>query len=447
MFRLSKDELLHGNIYKGLLVMSIPLILLNLINILYGIVDTYFVGLIDELEVGAISLINPIVSCGNAFATGLCAAGIALISRYIGKGDDLRAKNIASSLITLSIILGIFTFSILIIFGKDILIWFETPIEIFDSTMNYLIGISFDFTFLFIVSIYQAIRQGHGDSKSGVIINMIAAIFNCILDPIFIFTFNLGTLGAALATCISKALMTPVALYLLKKNDLIGNIFNIDFSIIKEIILVAIPSSIGNFLSSFGFILMQKEIASYGSIALSAYGIGSKISSIYYIFVNCWGSALTTFVGSSIGMNNPKRARQAFRSSMVYVSIVSLIFIPLGLLTSRSFVMLFIKDISQDLLDMSLEYAYYSIFTAFCMGWMNNLGGVFNGSSNTLISMLLTGSRIWFIRMPIIYYLNRVTTLGVTNIWIAMCISNIIVCTIGQIFYHAYNWQDNHLKI
>lgn len=446
---LTKDEILNGNLFKGLIKITIPLIFLNLINTLYGVVDTYFVGRIGELQVGAISVISPITACGTAFTEGLCAAGISLISRSIGKGNEDKARKIAAHLLMLCVLLGIIACGVILTFGKDILLWLEVPSNIIDDSNAYLFGIAFDFVFLFIVSMYQAIRQAHGDSKSGVILNTVAAILNCILDPIFIFTFNMGTLGAAIATVLSKAIVTPIALYkLFKGPDSIGiEDSRLDFSLLQEIIKVAIPSSIGFFLSSFGFILMQKEIAVYGAIALSAYGVGSKISSIYYIFVNCWGTGLATFVGTSLGAGDENRARSAFKSSIIIVGIVSAIFIPLGFLTSRGFVNLFIKDISDELMAMALEYAYYSIFTAFCMGWMNSLVGVFNGSGNTLISMILNGSRIWFIRIPIIKLLNAVTSFGVANIWIAMCLSNLIVCLIGTYFYTHYKWQSTKLKI
>ncbi len=447
MFVVTREELLHGNIYKGLIKITIPLIFLNLINVLYGVVDTYFVGMIDELQVGAVSLISPMVNCGAAFATGLAAAGIALISRNVGKNDYEKTKQVASHLIFLCIVLGIFACAVLLIFGKPILNWFETPAEIYDSAYAYLVGISFDFVFLFIVTIYQAIRQGHGDSKSGVIVNMAAALFNCMLDPIFIFIFGWGTFGAAIATTLSKALMTPYALHMLKKEGLIGNIFQIDKTLIKEIVIVAIPSSLGNFMSSFGFILMQKEIAAYGSLALSAYGIGNKISSVYNIFVNAWGSGLTTYIGASLGANDHKRANKAFRTSMAIVAITALIFVPLGLLTSRKVISLFIRNVSDELMNMAANYVYFAVCTAFAMGWFMNLCGVFNGSSNTLISMLLTGSRVWFIRIPIIKLLNTFTNLGVSNIWIAMNLSNIIVSLIGMAFYLKYDWKNRSLKL
>lgn len=447
--KLSKKEILSGNLYKGLIIITVPLIFLNLINTFYSVVDTYFVGRLGELQVGAITAIRPVVACGTAFTEGLCAAGIALISRSIGKGEDKKAESIAKHLIILCLILGTLIGLVTSIFGKDILAWLDAPTELINDAYRYLLGISFDFIFLFTISMYQAIRQAHGDSKSGVILNTCAALLNCLLDPLFIFTFKLGTLGAALATALSKAIVTPIAIHNLLNGD--GHKYfkeaKIELPLFSQIIKVAVPSSVGHFLGAFGFVLLSKEIANYGAGAMSGYGVGSSISEIYYIFVNCWGAGLATFVGTSLGANDKSRARNAYKSSMLIVGIVAAVFIPLGLLTSKSVIHLLIKNVSDEVLSIGLNYAYFAIFTSFCMGWLNNLVGVFNGSTNTLISMILNGSRIWFIRIPIIKLLNRVTTLGVTNIWVAMCISNLIVCLIGTLFYLYYPWDKKQLKI
>lgn len=104
---LSQEEILKGNTFKCLLKMALPLMLLNLINTLYGVVDTYFVGKIGELQVGTVSLVSPIVNCFASFAMGLSAVAIAMISRSLGKNDSDRANEIATHSISLAIFLGL----------------------------------------------------------------------------------------------------------------------------------------------------------------------------------------------------------------------------------------------------------------------------------------------------------------------------------------------------
>lgn len=424
---------------------------LNLINTLYGIVDTFFVAKIGELQVGAISLVSPITNCGMAFATGLSVAGIAMISRPLGEGNNSKANNIATHLILLSIILGIVITAVSIIFNAFILNWLNTPSDIYKDTYNYYIGISFDYTFLFILTMFQAIRQSCGDSSSGAKINIISAILNVILDPIFIFVFKMGTLGAAVATVLSKTIVCPFAIYSLITNKDIVSISlkenKIELSIMTKIISVAIPASLGSLLSSFGFVLMSREIVSYGSIVMSGYGIGSNISNIFYIPVNSVGSALPTYIGQNLGAGNAERAKKSYVDSIKIVVIMCAIVIVLGFITSKYIVKLFIENASEKLIEVSLEYAYYSIGTAFFMGWFNSLCGVYNGSTNTKISMILSIARLLIVRMPMVWILAKYTNLGYTGIWVSMIISNFIICICGQLIYNKYPWYKKRMSI
>ena len=192
---------------------------------------------------------------------------------------------------------------------------------------------------------------------------------------------------------------------------------------------------------------MSREIVSYGSIIMSGYGIGNSISNIYYIPINSIGSALPTFIGQNLGAQNEQRAKQSYRNSIKLVGIMCVIVIALGFLTSRYAIRIFVENASDKLIEVSLEYAYFSISTAFFMGWFNSLCGVFNGSTNTKISMILSTCRLLVVRMPLVYFLARFTNLGYTGIWVSMIISNLVICIAGQIIYNHYPWTSKHIAI
>ena len=447
--RLSRSEILSGNIYRGLIKLVLPLILLNIINTIYGFADTFFVSKIGELQVGAVSLINPITNCGIAFSAGLSAAGVAIIARLLGEKNKQRACEMASDMFVLSIIIGITLTSLSLLFADKILLWLKTPNDIYTYTKNYFIGISFDYSFLFILTMFQSIKQACGDSRSGVRLNIIAALINVVLDPIFILVLNMGVFGAAIDNVIAKIIVVPFAIRELVNNTDTVNInlrkYKINIKNYINIIKIALPASLGQFLSSFGFVLMTKEVVSYGSIVMSAYGIGSNVSSLYYIPVNGVGSGLATFIGQNLGAKNNKRTHECFKSAMILVSIIAIITTIVGLYTSKYVIQIFTTTASNRLIELSLEYSRYSILTCFFMGWFNNLCGLYNGSGNTKISMILSSGRILFIRIPIIYLLAAYTNLEYVGIWTAMIISNLITCTIGQILYFTYPWDKKQL--
>lgn len=437
-------DLRKGNIVKGLIEMAVPLMFLNLINSFYNIVDTFFVGQIGELQVGAVSLVNPIMSCAVAFAAGLSAAALALISQAVGASDRNKASEIATHLLTLSLIIGA-VMSIATIFAMDgLLAWLDTPQEIYQDSRNYLFGISFDFIGMFLLSVFHSICQANGDSKSGVRLNSIAAVLNMILDPIFIFVFGMGTFGAAIATTLSKVLVLPLMLMQIRHDPKLSCIsireYPLNMRSVREIMVVTIPASIGQFFTAFGFVIMNKAIIYYGPIAMSAYGLGSKIANLFYIPVNAIGGALSAFIGQNLGAGDIPRARECFRRAMIVCSWISLVITVFGWICSPFIIPLFVKDASQELLTLANEYTFYSVATAFFMGWYNLLNGVFNGSGHTSSTLFLSVFRLWGCRIPMIY-IFRFLGFGPTGIWWSMVLSNLLTCVVGQGMYHTHRWE------
>ena len=444
-------NLLDKNIGKNMIRMALPLMFLNLINSLYSVVDTFFVGRIGELQVGAVTLVGPITACAVAFTTGLNAAALALISRAIGAGDREKADKTATHLVLLSSLTAVLMTAALFFFTDPILRWLDCPENIFSDSRAYLQGIAFDFIGMFLLSLFHAIHQANGDSKSGVFLNSMSAILNIILDPIFIFALDFGVLGAALATSLSKCLFVPVVLYRLYKNQHRGMTtiafrqYPLTLESVKEIMTVTIPASIGQFFTAFGFVLMNKAIIYYGAIAMSAYGLGSRIANLFYIPVNAVGGALSAFIGQSLGAGDVEHAKNCFKQGMKLCTGISIVITIFGWIIGPHIVPLFVKDASQELLTLATEYTFYSVATAFFMGWYGILSGVFNGSGHTRSTLVLAVFRLWGCRIPMIY-LFRMLGFGPTGIWWAIVLSNLFCCTAGQILYSTGRWQTSKKK-
>ncbi len=438
-------NLLDKNIGKNLIQMALPLMFLNLINSLYSVVDTYFVGQIGELQVGAVTLIGPVTSCAVAFTAGLSAAALALISQAIGAGKYEKADETATHLVLLTLLTSVLMTAVLFLGADTILQWLDTPADIFADSRAYLYGISFDFIGMFTLSLFHAIHQANGDSKSGVILNSISAVLNIILDPIFIFGLDMGVLGAGLATSLSKCVLVPLAFYKLYKNGehhmttIAFRRYPMTMSSFKEIMSVTIPASVSQFFTAFGFVLMNKAIIFYGSIAMSAYGLGSRIANLFYIPVTSIGSALAAFIGQSLGAGDKEHAKACFRKAMQICAVISAVITVIGWTTAPFIVPLFVKDASEELLYLANEYTFYSVATAFFMGWYGILSGVFNGSGHTRTSLILAVFRLWGCRIPMIY-LFRYLGFGPTGIWWSMLLSNFFCCAAGQFIYGRGKW-------
>ncbi|MCR1977916.1 MATE family efflux transporter [[Clostridium] innocuum] len=445
---MQEKGILQGNLTKALLRMAVPLFVLNLVNSLYNIIDTFWVGQLGELQVGAVSLVGPIMWCAQSVAMGLSAAAIALLSTRLGanqKGDACRfATALLYFAIGFAIVLSIGTLLLL----HPILSWLDTPKEIYDASYQYLLGISFDYIGLLMLNLYMAMRQSAGDSRSGVKLNMCASLLNAILDPIFIFVFHFGILGAAIATVVSKLVMAPVAWRRLHDKAFP---VHIDFRAYpfhaadgKIILKLCIPAASGQFLENLGFVIMNKYIVYYGAVAISAYGVGAKMVTLAYIPVMSIGAVLATFVGQNLGSGNTERARKAFHTAMKLSTLFSSTLTIIGMLVITPFIHLFVPNASTRLMELTQEYAFFALLCGVFMGWYINLNdGVFNGSGHTNYTFILSMMRLWAFRIPMILLFHRFTSLGITGIWLAMLLSNIFECILAQAIYLRHRWEHS----
>lgn len=445
---MQEKGILQGNLTKALLRMAVPLFVLNLVNSLYNIIDTFWVGQLGELQVGAVSLVGPIMWCAQSVAMGLSAAAIALLSTRLGanqKGDACRfATALLYFAIGFAIVLSIGTLLLL----HPILSWLDTPKEIYDASYQYLFGISFDYIGLLMLNLYMAMRQSAGDSRSGVKLNMCASLLNAIMDPIFIFVFHFGILGAAIATVVSKLVMVPIAWRRLHDKAFP---VHIDFQAYpfhaadgKIILKLCIPAASGQFLENLGFVIMNKYIVYYGAVAISAYGVGAKMVTLAYIPVMSIGAVLATFVGQNLGAGNTERARKAFHTAMKLSTLFSSTLTIIGMLVITPFIHLFVPNASTQLMELTQEYAFFALLCGVFMGWYINLNdGVFNGSGHTNYTFILSMMRLWAFRIPMILLFHRFTSLGITGIWLAMLLSNIFECILAQAIYLRHRWEHS----
>lgn len=439
--------ILKGNLNHVFWRLALPLFLLNLMNSLYNVIDTFWVGQIGELQVGAVSLVGPIMWCAQAVAGGLSAAAIAIIATKLGEGNSSNASRFATALIYFAIGFGLILTIITITCIHPILSWLDTPAEIYNDSYQYLLGISFDYIGLMLMNLYMAIRQSAGDSKSGVKINTAASLLNVVLDPLLIFGLHLGVLGAAIATVLSKVIVLPVVFRLLHKREygVYVSFHEFPFQIQdgKQILKLCIPAASGQFLESLGFVIMNKYIVFYGAVAISAYGVGGKLANLTGIPMIAFSSILATFIAQNLGAGNIIRARKSYLTAMKFCTISSTLLTIIGMLIITPFIYLFVPDASETLVNMAREYTFFALLCGVFMGWYSNLCGAFNGSGHTSYTFFLSMLRLWGFRIPLILLFHNFTDLGITGIWIAMLLSNIMECALGQWIYMRHRWETS----
>ena len=333
---------------KALLALGIPTMIGMLINALYNLVDTYFVGGLGTDQMGAVTVAFPlgqiVVGLGLLFGNGAAA----YLSRLLGRGDKDTANKVASTAIYSGVSIGAIVILFSIIFLEPIL----KQAGAIESVIPYAVTYSRIYIVFSIFNVFNVtmnnIVSSEGAAKTAMCALLAGAVLNVILDPVFIYALNLGVAGAAIATAISQIISTLVYLcYILRKKS----VFNFSIKeccfakeIISEILKIGIPTLIFQLLTSLSIGMINSAAKEYGGSALAAMGPVTKIMSMGTLIVFGFLKGFQPIAGFSYGAKKFDRLREAIRTAVLWSTIFCVIFGFVAAVFSTQIVSLFTKE-------------------------------------------------------------------------------------------------------
>lgn len=449
------DFLTTGPINQVIFAIATPLILNNLVRTLYNLTDGLFLAQLSSVDFAATAFVWPLNFLFIAIGMGIGVGATSLIAQYMGGQYIQRAERYASNVIVMSFGLGLI-FAVLGYFMSPLFIsWMGARGELFEKSVIYLkinyIGLFFDFVFF----AYQAILNAQGKTQSITVISVISSLINVVLDPIFIFhTIPLvkipglgwGIAGAGWATVISKVVLLILAYYTTQKHSQIASRINwqwVDLKIFNHIFRKSLPISLGYGGSALGFTVLNSLIQSYGNNTLAAYSMVNRITDLLTQPQMGIGAAMTSIIGQNVGARKFDRTRRIFKRAILIILACSAIASVVTIIFRYPVLGIFIKDgADPQLWAEAVEYLYYTAFIIFFMGLFSAFNGFFQGVGQTQYSMYMSAGRLWFLRLPIIWILQAtVPSLGSTIVWLAMLLSNLLICVYGFIVYLTKDWR------
>lgn len=443
-----EELILTGSLYKAILTLALPIMLNNLIGTFYNLGDAYWVSKIGDIPMAAINFVWPVSFLTFSIAMGISIAGGSIVSQYIGAGKYEEANATAQQLYIFGVLFGILSSMLGWIFTPSILELMNASGDLLSNGTVYLRILFLEMPFLFLMNIFFTMNQAQGDTVTPTIVNGSSAILNIILDPLFIFVFGLGIEGAAIATVLSKIPFALYGVYRMSSKKGIIHIKPYSFVIIKDkmkdLIRIGIPSSLGNSGVSLGFIFLFAMIATYGDYAVTAVGIGNRINGLAFMPAVGIGAALSTITAQNLGAKNIPRIKKAFKYSIILA--FSLLTIACSLIWIFSAQLVSIFTDTQEIIDMGSFYLKILASTTPSISFFNCAVGLFNGSGHTKYSMFLEAGRLWLIRMPLIYILGLMLSVGTDGIWYGVGFSNIIASIIAFALTFVGSWKHPNLK-
>ena len=326
----SKLELLGSTpVPKALVSLGIPIMIGMLINALYNLVDAYFVGGLGESPMGAISIVFPlgqvVVGLGLMFGNGAAS----YLSRLLGRDDKDTANKVASTALYSSVIIGAILIIIATIFLKPIL----TLLGATDTIMPYALTYASIYIISCIFNVFNVtmnnIVASEGAAKTTMCALLLGAIINIGLDPLFIYTFNMGVAGAAIATAISQFVSTLVYLsYVFKDKSAFTfsiKAFEPTKQIFIEILKIGVPTLTFQLLTSLSIALINRAANGYGDSVIAGMGTVTRITSMGTLVVFGFLKGFQPIAGFSYGAKNFKRLHEAIKTSILWSTIFCVI--------------------------------------------------------------------------------------------------------------------------
>lgn len=319
----NKIELLgSAPISQSLILLGIPIMIGMLINAFYNIVDAYFVGKLGESAMAAISIVFPIgqvvVGLGLMFGNGAAS----YLSRLLGKDDKKTANQVASVAIYSSVFIGLIFIIITLVFMKYILKYLGATSTIIPYALPYARIYILSCVFNIFNVTMNNIVASEGSSKTAMSALLLGALANIFLDPIFIYYFDFGVIGAAIATAISQFISTLVyIIYILKKESYFSfsiRIFHPTKEIFFEIFKIGIPTLTFQFLTSLSIALININAANYGDTVIAAMGVVTRIISMCTLVVFGFLKGFQPIAGFSYGAKNFDRLNKSIKISILW---------------------------------------------------------------------------------------------------------------------------------
>ena len=445
-------------ISKLLLTFSVPCVISMLINSVYNIVDQIFIGKgVGTLGNAATNVIFPLVILFNAIA-GLIGNGAAAnMSLKLGEGDKLSAAKSLASSITLTFIVSIIVSLLSFILLPKLVYFFGCSESVYKYAVNYGKIIILGAPFMIIYSSMSSIIRADGSPTYSMIMLVVGAIINIILDPIFIFVFDMGVVGGAIATVIGQIISFIIAiiyLWKVKSVTLKKEYFKIDKNILR-ILSLGLSSFITQLTILVLFVFMNNMMTNLGAetkfgsvIPLSVYGVISKINSLYISTVLGISIGAQPIIGYNFGAGNEARVKETIKRVLVINFIVGIIFNLIFILFPKEIASIFISS-SDPSYNLFMEFATLMCHSFLLVIALNALemttSIVIQSVGNVVKSTAVSFIRQIILLIPISLLLAFVFDKGLYGVMYAGCIADAL-CFIITLFILLSEYRKLDIK-
>ncbi len=445
---MEKTERVRGDMTVGspmrlILSFSIPLLLGNVLQQMYNMVDTIVVGnYVGTVAQAAVGTGFPVIYMMVALFMGIGGGASVIISQYYGAGKLKTVSDTIDTMYTSAIISSVPITLAGILLSGPMLKLINTPEDTYHDAHMYMIVVLLGTLFSMGYNFNSSIMQSLGDSRTPLLLLAIACGLNVVWDLLFVIVFHWGVVGVAVATILAQAVSWLVGIRLINRKYSYVRIrlfhFSFDRSLFRRIIRLGLPNGIQQMLFSAGTLFMQNLVNSYGSKFIAGFNNANKIDMLAFFPAQSFGMALMTFVGQNIGAGKTHRVKDGLRSTML-LSVVSGILAMVVVLTAGPQVMrLFNPD--PEVIECGMVYLRPVMSCYLLFSVMNTILSVMRGAGDMVFPMITSLLSLWIVRIPLAYLLAN--WLGRDYIFYSYGGGWLIGMIMAILYYFFGNWRS-----
>lgn len=423
-----------------MLLFSLPLMVGNLLQQLYNLVDTWVVGrFVGADALAAVGASYSLMVFLTSVYIGLCMGSGSAFSMFFGKRDeDSMKKSFFSSFVLIgavSIIINVGVY----LFMDPLISILQIPESIRQMTEEYMSVIFAGMFFVFIYNYFANLLRSVGNSVVPLVFLAISAVLNIVLDLLFVPVWEWGVFGAALATIIAQgvsAVGIAICVYVkypelrIEKKHM-----KLEIGIVKRVFNMSFFTSLQQSVMNFGILMIQGLVNSFGTSVMAAFAAAVKIDTFAYMPAQDFGNGFSTYIAQNYGAGKGERIKQGIKKAVISSGIFCVCISVIVCVFARPLMMIFIDPSESEIIDIGVVYLRIEGAFYIGIGMLFLLYGFYRGVSRPAMSLALTvislGSRV-----AIAYAFAGI--LGVNIIWAAVPIGWILADVAGILYYRKY---------
>ncbi len=449
-------DLTQGNEGKNILLFALPMLIGNIFQQLYNVVDSIIVGkFVGSVALAAVGASFPIIFVLSALIGGITIGSSVIVAQFFGAKNYEKVKITSDTLQIFLLISSTLLCIIFYLISPFLFRILSIPAEVIpDATIYFNIMLLTTIVPMFAIAGISSIMRGVGNSKTPIYFIVASVILNTFLDILFVVVFKMGVAGAAWATGVSVILAWIALWYYLNtresliKFNLNFRKWNFDWENFRLSLKIGLPSGIQQTLVGLGSMALLKIVAPFGVATLAAYTAAGRVDMFVSMPAMNLSAALSSFVGQNLGAKRYDRIHKGLIATLLYSTIICITLSLVVIFFGKSIMGLFVEHNSvhyKEIIEIGREYlvivsSFYLLFST-----MFVYNGVTRGAGATFIPMLITTLSLWIIRIPIAWILSQ--HYGSSGIWWSIPIAWSVGLLGAFIYYETGLWKKHAVQM